>query len=424
MVKNRWENMDAARLTELASSPLICMARARMHEINAEVVAEQLRIVAIPAPTFQEEMRAAFVEQRFRELGLTGVHRDEVGNVLGRLSNGAGATQAGGAALITAHLDTVFPAECRPEPRRVGDRIYAPGITDNSRGLAALLATARVMTESGLNPARTVWFVATVGEEGAGDLYGVKHLLRPTGEFTSAAAFLSIDGSGLRRIVHRALGSRRLRIEIRGPGGHSWSDFGTANAIHAAGCAIAALRDLILPPQPPTSLTVARIGGGTTINAVPDLAWFEIDMRSEGGLELERLERQAREGIRRAVKAENARRRKGTGEITASVTVIGDRPSGFVALDEPLLLAAMEATRLVGEEPQLVASSTDSNVAISIGIPAVTIGAGGDSAGIHTLDEWYDDREGVRGLERALLLTIAAAGGVTVDGAGRKAIES
>jgi tripeptide aminopeptidase len=424
MVKNRWETMDAARLADLATSPLICMARARMREIDTEVVAEQLRLVAIPAPTFQEETRAAFVEQRFHELGLTEVHRDEVGNVLGRLPTGAAATGESAATLITAHLDTVFPAECRPEPRQVGDRIYAPGITDNSRGLAAMLATARVMAELGLRPARTVWFIATVGEEGAGDLYGVKHLLRPTGRFARAAAFISIDGSGLRRIVHRALGSRRLRVEIEGPGGHSWSDFGTANPIHAAGSAIAALRELVLPPHPPTSLTVARIGGGTTINAVPDLAWFEMDMRSEGGVELERLERQARETISRAVKAENGRRRRGTAEISVTVTTIGDRPSGVVAPAEPLLLAAMEATRLMGEEPQLVASSTDSNVAISIGIPGITIGAGGDSGGIHTLDEWYDDREGVKGLERALLLTIAAAGGVTADGAGSKATGS
>jgi tripeptide aminopeptidase len=400
------------------------MARARMREIDAEVVEEQLRLVAIPAPTFQEEARAVFVEKRFQDLGLTEVHRDEVGNVLGRLAGGAEAADDDGAALITAHLDTVFPAECRPEPRRVGSRIYAPGITDNSRGLAAMLGTARVMTELGLRPARSIWFIATVGEEGAGDLYGVKHLFRPDGQFTRAAAFLSIDGSGLRRVVHRALGSRRLRVEIQGPGGHSWSDFGTANPIHAAGSAIAALRDLMLPPGPPTSLTVARVGGGTTINAIPDLTWFEIDMRSEGGVELERLERQAREAILRSVKAENASRRRGTAEISVTITTIGDRPSGVVALGEPLLMAAMEATRLVGEEPRLVASSTDSNVAISLGIPAVTIGGGGDSGGIHTLDEWYDNRGGAKGLERALLLTIAAGGGVTADGAGRRATRS
>jgi tripeptide aminopeptidase len=424
MVNNRWEPMDAVSLAELATTPLLCTARARMREIVDEVVAEQLRLVAIPAPTFQEEARGAFVEKRFRDLGLADVHRDDVGNVLGRLPSGAQVAQEEGAALITAHLDTVFPADCQIEPRRVGDRIYAPGITDNSRGLAAMLATARVMTEIGLLTARPVWFVATVGEEGAGDLYGVKHLLRPAGRFTRSAAFLSLDGSGLRRVVHRALGSRRLRVEIRGPGGHSWSDFGTANPIIAAGSAIAALRDIALPTQPPTSLTVARMGGGTTINAIPDLAWFEIDMRSEGGVELERLERQARNAIEEAVKVENDRRRQGTAEISRAITIIGDRPSGMVALDEPLLLAAMEATRLVGEEPQLVASSTDSNVAISLGIPAITIGAGGDSGGIHTADEWYEDRDGENGLERALLLTIAAAGGVTADGAGSQLIRS
>jgi tripeptide aminopeptidase len=339
------------------------------------------------------------------------VSRDEVGNVLGLLPGDETAGSAG-AALVTAHLDTVFPAGTDVEPRTVGRRIYAPGITDNCRGLAALLTTARILCELGVTARRPLWFVATVGEEGAGDLYGVKHLLREGGPFADAAAFVSLDGSGLRRVVHRALGSKRLRVEVRGPGGHSWSDFGRANPLHALGAMIAALSSIPLPAEPPTSLTVARSGGGTTINAIPASAWCEIDMRSEGAAELHDLDRRARQAMQRAVDAENGRRLQGTEALALEITVIGDRPSGSIPADDPLVRAAMEATRLMGAEPELVASSTDSNVAISRGIPAVTIGAGGDSGGIHTPGEWYEDVEGAEGLERSLLVTLAAAGGL------------
>jgi tripeptide aminopeptidase len=394
----------------LQAHPAIRTARARARSIAAAALEEQRRIVAIPAPTFQEAERGAYVAERFREIGLERVHTDAVGNVLGLLAGGAVETMP--PALLTAHLDTVFAAGTDVVPRTVGRRIHAPGITDNCRGLTALLATATVMAEQRLATVHPLWFVATVGEEGAGDLYGVKHLFRDGGELARSAAFVSIDGSGLRRIVHRALGSRRVRVEVRGPGGHSWSDFGRANPLHALGAAIGALSSIPLTEDPPSSLTVARIGGGTTINAIPADAWCEVDMRSEGAGELAALDAAARYAIERAVAAENERRRGGTDPVAVEIVVIGDRPSGIVSPDEPLVVATMEATRAVGAEPELVASSTDSNVAISLGIPSVTIGAGGDSGGIHTLDEWYQDDEGAEGLERCLLVAIAAAGGL------------
>jgi tripeptide aminopeptidase len=400
--------------TAASQSDLLRTARARIRELDAETLEEQLRLVAIPAPTFQEQVRGAYVADRLREIGLEQVHVDEVGNVLGRLP-GAAPEPERSPALVTAHLDTVFAAGVDVTPRTVGKRHYAPGITDNCRGLAALLATARVLVETGLRTARPLWFVATVGEEGAGDLRGVKHLFREGSRYANAAAFVSIDGSGLRRIVHRALGSRRLRVEMRGPGGHSWSDFGVVNAIHASAAAVAGLAAIALPVDPPTSLTVARSGGGTTINAVPDCAWFEVDMRSEGGPELDALEAAARRIIERAVAAENQRRRTGSEELSLRIVVIGDRPSGSVSERDPLVAAAVRATRAAGAEPEMVASSTDSNVAISLGIPAVTIGAGGDSGGIHTPEEWYENVAGAEGLERSLLVAIAAAGGVVGD---------
>ncbi|CAN5769018.1 M20/M25/M40 family metallo-hydrolase [soil metagenome] len=398
-------------IAALASAPLVLAARARLREIDQQVFDEQLRIVAIPAPSHVESRRAAYLEQRFTELGLIEVQRDEVGNVLGRLPTSKTHTQAG-AALVTAHLDTVFPLDTELTPRRVGQRVYAPGIADNSRGLAALLGVVRACVELGMRTERPLWFIATVGEEGAGDLYGVKHLLRSSGPFSDATAFVSIDGSGLRRIVHRALGSRRLRIDIRGPGGHSWSDFGRANPVHAASVAVGALSEIVLPSEPRTSLTVARFGGGTTINAIPSHSWFEVDMRSEGAAELESLATQALSVIGGAVTAENERRTPATEELVTTVSVIGDRPSGATPNGDPLLNATVEATRILGAEPQLVASSTDANVAISLGIPAVTIGGGGEAGGIHTLDEWYDNHRGAIGLERSLLVTLAAAGGL------------
>jgi len=398
-------------IASLASAPPILAARARLREIDPEVLAEQLRIVAIPAPSHQEGLRAEYLEQRFNQLGLVDVHHDAMGNVLGRLPTSNPDLQTG-AALITAHLDTVFSADTELTPRQVGQRVYAPGITDNCRGLAALLSVVRVCVEEDLRVQRPLWFVATVGEEGTGDLYGAKHLLRSSGPFAGAAAFVSIDGSGLRRIVHRALGSRRLRIEIEGPGGHSWSDFGRANALHAAAAAMVALSDIVLPSDPRTSLTVARCAGGTTINSIPALSWFEVDIRSEGGAELETVVAQAVSQIGIAVAAANRRRAPGTAELHSTIRVIGDRPSGATPIGDPLLQAAIEATRILGGEPKLVASSTDANVAISLGISAITIGGGGASGGIHTLEEWFDNQGGATGLERALLVTMAAAGGL------------
>lgn len=395
---------------ELVTHPTVASARQRLRELAPEVLTEQVRLAAIPAPTRDEGERARYLEGRFRELALQEVHQDAVGNVLGRLP--AGGSPGGAAALVVAHLDTVFPRDTPLVAREEGERIHLPGITDNCRGLTALLATARVLVECEIRTPIPLWFVGTVGEEGSGDLYGVKHLFRADGPFPDAAAVLSLDGSGVRRIVHRGLGSKRLRATFSGPGGHSWSDFGNANAIHALGSAVASLAALELPTDPIGSLTVARCGGGSSINAVPAEAWLELDLRSEGVQELAALEDSARKALEAALSAENRRRRKGSAALSLRVEVIGDRPSGRLAEDAPLVRAAVEATLAIGAEPELVASSTDANVPLARGIPALTIGAGGESGGIHTIDEWYEDRQGAEGLERALLVAIAAAGGV------------
>jgi tripeptide aminopeptidase len=293
--------------------------------------------------------------------------------------------------------------------RREDGRLLAPGISDNGRGLAALLAIARVLSETSVQPRRPVVFAGTVGEEGLGDLRGVKHLFRDGSGWRSCAAFIAVDGTGVRRIVHRALGSRRFRVVIAGPGGHSWADWGVANPAHALGIATAQLARLRLSRQPRTTCTVARVGGGTSVNAIPTEAWCELDLRSEAQEPLAEVVKVVKSAIQRAVGEVNARRRRGTAGLRYRLEAIGDRPSGETPASAPLVKLAVEATRQLGETPELVASSTDANVPISLGIPAIAIGAGGDSSGMHTLAESYSNERGAEGIERVLRIVLGAA---------------
>ncbi len=387
-------------------TPLLPLRR-QAHHTDDQTLAEQLSLVRIPAPPFGEEARGAHVLERFAALGLGDARRDEVGNVLGTWApSGA----EGAPVVVAAHLDTVFPAGTAVEPRTSGKRIHAPGITDNCRGLAGMLAVARIVVASDVRTPRPVLFAATVGEEGIGDLRGVKHLFREGSPLRGAAAFVALDGSGLRRIVYRAIGSRRLRIEIDGPGGHSWSDRGVASPVAALGSAVAGIGGLALPHADRSALTVARVGGGSSVNAIPESAWMELDLRSEVPGVLGRMEDDVRAVLSRAVEAQNVARRGGTPPLRTRVEVIGDRPSGETSAAHPLVRAAAAITGTLGGQPELVGSSTDANVPMALGIPSIAIGAGGDSGGIHTLDEWYANDGGALGVERALLVVLAAAG--------------
>ena len=390
----------------LLTHPAVQPARALVRSGADATVREQVELASIPAPPFGEERRGAHVLGLFRAMGLGEVARDEVGNVIGSISGLNGSPPV----VVAAHLDTVFAAETDLTVRREGPRIYAPGITDNARGLAAMLAVARALVKAGVRPMRPIVFVATVGEEGSGDLRGVKHLFRDGSALRSAAAFIAVDGSGVRRIVHRAIGSRRLRVEVEGPGGHSWADRGAPNPIVALGAAVAEIARLALPHPGRTSLTVARMGGGTSINSIPHSAWMELDLRSEVPGTLASLEASVRAVLERTVDEENGSRRTGSDPLAFTVTVIGDRPSGETPPESALVQAAAEVTRALGAAPELAGSSTDANVPMALGIPAIAIGAGGDSGGIHTTDEWYADDHGALGIERALLVILAAAG--------------
>ncbi|HET7583695.1 MAG TPA: M20/M25/M40 family metallo-hydrolase [Gemmatimonadaceae bacterium] len=395
-------------LRALWTHPAIVEARHALAARDDAILEMQRAIAEIPAPTGEEARRAAWIAERFCALGLRDVRTDEVGNVIARR---AGVGDAGGAAVaVCAHLDTVFPATDAIVVKRDGDRLTGPGVGDNARGLAAMLALAEVLDDSQLTTRFPVEFVATVGEEGAGDLRGAKHYVAT--HCASTRALIALDGAGDDRVVHRALGSRRFHIALTGPGGHSWNAYGVANPVHALALAAAQLARLVVPSDARTTVSVGRIGGGISVNAIPKDGWLELDARSLAPGALDTIHARVLEIVRAAAEDENRRRTPGTAPLTEDVRIIGDRPGGETPVDHPLVQLAVDATRAIGGEPELAAASTDANVAIALGIPAIAIGAGGVGGGAHTPEEWYDNRDGAAGLARALAIVVGAAGGV------------
>jgi tripeptide aminopeptidase len=380
------------------------IARAWLSERGESIADEQVELARIPAPPFGESNRAEAVAAKLRELGAE-PDLDEIGNVLARYPAG-GDTGTGGPVIVAAHLDTVFGPETSIEIRREAELWTGPGITDNARGLAVTLAVFRSLVHAAATPYHPILFAFTVGEEGRGDLRGVKHLLRDGSPLHDAAAFIAVDGSGLRRIVHHALGSRRFRIIVSGPGGHSWTDWGRANPANAIAELIHRLLEIDLPLDPRTTLTVAGLGGGTSINAIPAESWVELDVRSEANKMLRSIELQIRDALATCVAGELAR---AEAPLTAEVELIGERPAGKLPVKHPLVQAADEATRALGVDPELAVSSTDANVPQALGIPAIALGAGGRSGDTHTLNEWFEDTDGAAGAIRLLYVLSAVA---------------
>lgn len=378
--------------------------RQRLAARDDIVVSNQVAITEIPAPTGEESRRGDWIAARFASAGFRNVRRDAAGNVIA-CHPGAIPDET---VVVCAHLDTVFPGDTALRVRRDGRRYVAPGIVDNGRGLAGMLALAEELTRARLGTARSIEFVATTGEEGAGNLSGAKQLF--TSRPDRVCAVIAIDGAGDERIVHRALGSRRYRITYRGPGGHSWAAFGVPNAVHAAAIAGAALAAIRVPREPRTTLSVGRIGGGIAINAIPDEGWLEVDLRSVSPSALARIEAEMRVAVAAAAAEENARRAAGTPELTTQVVAIGDRPCGEVDADSALVRNAVAATQLVAREPELATASTDANVPIALGIPAIAIGAGGHGGDAHSTWEWFENVEGAVGIGRALTIVVHAAG--------------
>ena len=407
-------------MAQLLAHDRVRAARHHVERTDEVTLSRQAALSAVPAPTGAEGQRAARVADLFRELGLRDVAVDEVGNVLGWAGGGAadvGTQQAAplhAHVVLAAHLDTVFGPDVNVAVERRGPRLEGPGISDNARGLAALLTLAEAIVTTRLLTARPILFAATVGEEGSGDLRGVKHLLngkRETGN-GKPAGFIALDGAGLERVVHRALGSRRYRVTFRGPGGHSWAAFGVANPANAVGRAAALLADLPAPGAPPaprTTCAIVRLGGGTALNSIPQEAWIDLDLRSEDPKALAQLDVTVRAALERALDDENRRRTPATPPLELDVRLVGDRPSGITPRTHPLVQVAVAANRALGRDAELAAASTDANVPIALGIPAIALGAGGKAGDAHLTTEWYENTDGALGIVRALLVTLAMA---------------
>jgi len=365
---------------------------------------QQAHLTEIPAPPFQEAQRAAAVKLLLASAGLE-VQIDKTGNVVAEL-RGANEKEI---VVLAAHLDTVFPASTEIKVRREGQRLLAPGISDNGTGLAALVAIARACHEAHIKPRRTIFFVADVGEEGEGNLRGMRALVdayKP-----KLKSVIVLDGSGTDHVTTKALSSRRLEATITGPGGHSWSDFGMPNPINALVRGSVRFINTKVPATPRTTFNIGQIEGGTSVNSVPHEARLKLDIRSESEEELVRLDSALRECIAAGVRDEmESARDRSKGKLEWKVELLGSRPGGELKPDSPLLAALRAADEFVGNQSRLERSSTDANIPLSLGIDAIAIGAGGNGGGAHSLQEWYDSAGRELGLKRALLTVLGISG--------------
>lgn len=401
----------AATFESIVSDSRVQAALQRIEEREAQTVEEQLQLTEIPAPPFQEERRAADYLQRFRSLGLNDAYIDDEGNVVARKAG----TGNGPTLLIAAHLDTVFPETVDTSVQLRDGRYYAPGIGDDTRGLAVLLSVIDVLNQSNIDTVGDIIFSGNVGEEGRGDLRGVKALFR---DLTEVDGFISVDGVRLQRITTGGTGSRRFEFIFRGPGGHSFGAFGLPSAIHAMGRAIAAIAELQTPRFPKTTFTVGTVTGGTSVNSIAAGATFAIDMRSNDTEALRNLEREAKQAALNAVAEENSR--WDSDVISVEFALIGDRPAGTTAIDSPIVQVASLAFSEIGVDIQgLGISSTDSNLPMSLGIPAITIAGGGEGGGAHSPGEWFEPIDSHLGPQSVLLNILTLVG---IDGVSEPAL--
>jgi acetylornithine deacetylase/succinyl-diaminopimelate desuccinylase-like protein len=362
-------------------------------------VALQTKISEIPAPGFHEEQRAAFIASEFRRVGLEDVEIDGIGNVLG-WRHGTSPR----ALVLAAHLDTVFPAGTDVRVKRTADRLVGPGLVDDSRGVAVMISVAEALRQAGIQTKHSLLFVADVGEEGLGNLRGIKYLVGEGKYHDRIDAFISIDGDGANTIFNREIGSRRYRLTITGPGGHSFLDFGRVNPASALGRVMALLAEMKVPVNPKTTYNVGRIGGGTSVNSVPFDAWMEFDMRSEDEQELIRLEQEFLNRVKEGVDDENRFRASSGTELKVDAQRVAIRHAIANTNNASLVAAVQYASEAVGlGKPILKAGSTDSNAAASAGIPAITIDGGGGAGNMHSLEEWFSPAGSHRGIQKVLL---------------------
>ena len=390
-------NLGAKLMTEAAVKAAVDMIRAA----EPQTIEDQVRLCEVEAPPFKEAKRAEVYARMFREAGLQNVRIDKEGNVLGDRPG----SQPRPRLVFSAHLDTVFPEGTDVGVKRDGAILRGPGIGDDCRGLAVVLAVIRAMNQAKVQTPGPITFVGTVGEEGLGDLRGVKYLFNE-GLKGQIDRFVSIDGTGL-GITHVAVGSLRYRVTFKGPGGHSYGAFGLSNPMHALGRAVATIAQFEVPTDPKTTFNVGRMGGGTSVNAIPFDAWFEMDMRSASPSALEALDTKFKRAVDDAVRDEDARWKKSV--LSVDKALVGTRPAGQTPANSPIVQAAVSVTRALGFPVTLDEGSTDSNIAMSLGIPAITIDGGGRGTGSHALDEAFDPTNSWMGSQRALLIAIALA---------------
>ena len=375
----------------------------RIKTDNAWTVDQQVSICEIPAPPFKEERRAAEMKKRFEALGLRNVRIDSIGNVIAERPG----TGGGPVVVLAAHLDTVFPEETDVRVQRQGTLLKGPGIGDDCRGLAVLLAVAKAMGTS-VRTQGTIYFVANVGEEGPGNLRGVKHLFaKPPAKIDY---FISVDGTGL-GLTSRGVGSNRYKVSYKGPGGHSYGAFGMPSPIHALGRAIAKISAIQVPTRPKTTFNVGIVEGGTSVNTISPLGAMEVDLRSESPDELAKVDAAFRRGVDEARAEENARWPQSRVKVTVDVATMGIRPAAAPPDSQRIIQTAQAAARALGFDAPGSASSTDANWPMSLGFQAITLDGGGQGQGAHSVTESYDDGDrGWLGPQWALLTIVMLAG--------------
>ncbi|AUD03723.1 peptidase M20 [Spirosoma pollinicola] len=390
----------------LADQPAVKKAFQIFIDLEPQTSQDHRNLVETPSPPFKEDVRAKKFAAMMREAGADSVWIDEVNNVIAKRKGRSGKKTV----VVESHLDTVFPEGTDVKIKQKGDTLYAPGVGDDTRGLAAILAVLKGMEKAGIETDADVLFVGAVGEEGLGDLRGVKHLLRQGGP--KVDSYIAVDGDGISSIVHGGLGSHRYRVTFKGPGGHSYGSFGIVNPHSAQGKAIyyfTTEADKATRQGVKTTYSVSVIGGGTSVNAIPYESWMEIDMRSESPEKLNEVDQLLQAAVKRALAEENGIKRQGP-DLTVDVKKIGDRPSGKTDPSSAIVQRAMAATTYMNAVPQLDVASTNANTPIALGIPAITIGSGGIGGGEHSLNEWWLNDKGYLGMQRILLVLLAEAG--------------
>ncbi len=390
-------------LARLAGDPACARGLQWIDKSAAWVTDQQIRLTEIPAPEFDEVRRGEALKELFAASGFQ-VRTDKTGNVIAERPG----SDTKSVILLAAHLDTVFPAGTEIRVRRSSGRLLAPGISDNGVGLATLAGLARALAESRVRTTKTIVLVGDVGEEGEGNLRGMRTLMDSYGSRLSAV--IAVDGPSTDHITTQGIASRRFEASVTGPGGHSWSDFGAPNPITAIARGIVEFSSIPLPADPRSSYNFGTIEGGTSVNSIPSRSAVKIDLRSEDDAELAKLEAALRDALQAGVKEETSATRSPADALQLNIRSLGTRPAGKLPDDSPLVAAIRNVDRYLGNRSRLERSSTDANIPLSMGIPAVALGGGGRGGGSHTLDEWYDPAGRELGLKRLFLTVVSLAG--------------